>query len=184
MSVAVNNFSSILNQMRDNYKGDTLKDFSLAEFIGLQSISLSDAPAEIIEATKNHEQNLNNFHLQQETDLLTNVRLLENDKDQSSFMRKMNENRAKAKENANAMIDKFYDKVEDIGNKNPNQQTVILVVAQKVGEFMNVIMNKIMEVFTSVIATVTKAINKAIDYIASSFKSIANTAKNFFSSLF
>ncbi|AHN24498.1 MULTISPECIES: hypothetical protein [Lysinibacillus] len=184
MSVAVNNFSSILNQMRDNYKGDTLKDFSLAEFIGLQSISLSDASAEIIEATKNHEQNLNNFHLQQEADLLTNVQSLENDKDQSSFMRKMNENRAKAKENANAMIDKYYDKIEDIGNKNPNQQTVILLVAQKVGEFMNEIMNKIMEVFTSVIATVTKAISKAIDYIASSFKSIANTAKNFFSSLF
>lgn len=184
MSVAVNNFSSILNQMRDNYKGDTLKDFSLAEFIGLQSISLSDASAEIIEATKNHEQNLNNFHLQQEADLLTNVQSLENDKDQSSFMRKMNENRAKAKENANAMIDKYYDKIEDIGNKNPNQQTVILLVAQKVWEFMNEIMNKIMEVFTSVIATVTKAISKAIDYIASSFKSIANTAKNFFSSLF
>jgi len=184
MSVAVSNFSSILKQMRDSYTGESPKEFSLAEHIGLQASSLSDAPADLQKVTKEHEQNLTNFHIQQETGLLNNVQSLEKDKNHSSFMDKMNKNRENAKKQATEMIDKYYNKLEDIGVKHPEQQELILVLADKVGAFMKAIMTKIMDVFVSVIATVSKAIRQAIDFIASSFKTFANTAKNFFAGLF
>ncbi len=184
MTVAVKNFSSIMNQIRDVYTGEQTKEFSLAEFIGLQAPSLSDAPDELQKLTEEYQEVVNNFYVQEELDLKENVKQLENDKNQTAFFENMRKKKAEALKKSEDMINKYYDSLIDFGEEHPASQKLILTLADKVGAFIQGIMNKVLNVFVTVVETVKKAISGAFNFISSTFNSIVNTTKNFFSSLF
>ncbi|MDP1392053.1 hypothetical protein Q8G28_03630 [Lysinibacillus capsici] len=184
MTVAVKNFSSIMNQMRDAYTGEQTKEFSLAAFIGLQAPSLSDAPDELQKLTQEYQENINSFYVHEELDLKENVKQLENDKNQTAFFENMRKKKEEALKKSEDMINKYYDSLIDFGEEHPAAQTLILTIADKVGAFIQDIMDKVLNVFVTVVETVKNAISAAINFISSTFNSIVSTTKNFFSSLF
>lgn len=82
------------------------------------------------------------------------------------------------------MINKLYDSLTDFGEVHPASQIIILTLADKIGAFIQDIMNKVVDVFVGVVDAVKKAISVAVDFISSTFNSIVDSTKNFFSELF
>lgn len=185
MTVAVKNFSSIMNQIRDAYVGESTNEFSLAGYIGLQAPSVSDTPDELQKLTQEYQQNVNNFYEQEELGLKENVKQLENNNvNKTDFFENMRKKKEEAIKKSEDMINKFYDSLTDFGVEHPATQIIILTLADKVGAFIQDIMNKVVDVFVGVIDAVKKAISVAFDFISSTFNSIVDTTKNFFSELF
>ena len=187
MTVNTENFGSILTQMKEAYLEDSTKDFSLASFIGLQSSDLANASQEVKDATKEHEVSLVAFQANEEAQLQANVQELEKGADSAAldaFMRKLKEKQESAKKAAIDMIDNYYAKIENIAKNNPDQASLILILAEKVTEFMKTVLTNLTEIFTKIIEAVVSAIKEAIDFVTSSFKSLANSTAAFFATLF
>jgi|GEM_PF-1080067 len=185
MTVAVKNFSSIMDQIRDAYVGESTTEFSIIEHIGLQAPSTSNTPDEVKKITQEYEQEVNNFYEQEETSLKENVKQLENKAmNQAAFMEKMNKRKEEALKKAEDTINKLYDTLTDYGVKHPSSQLAIITVADAVGAFIQDIMKKIANVFIGVVEAVKKAANEAVKFISSTFNSITNSTKNFFAELF
>ncbi|MEK5232542.1 hypothetical protein MHB42_12320 [Lysinibacillus sp. FSL K6-0232] len=185
MTVAVKNFSSIMDQIRDAYVGESSNEFSLAEHIGLRAPSVSDTPEELQKLTQDYQQNVNNFYEQEELSLKENVKQLENnDVNKTDFIEKMRKRKEEALKKSEDMINKLYDSLTDFGEVHPASQIIILTLADKIGAFIQDIMNKVVDVFVGVVDAVKKAISVAVDFISSTFNSIVDSTKNFFSELF
>jgi len=185
MTVAVKNFSSIMNQIRDAYVGESTNEFSLAQHIGLRAASVSDTPDELQTLTRDYQQDVNNFFEQEELGLKGNVKQLENnDVSKSDFIEKMRKRKEEALKKSEDMINKLYDSMTDFGETHPASQIIILTLADKVGAFMQDIMNKFVDIFVGIVDAVKKAISVAVEFISSTFNSIVDSTKNFFAELF
>ena len=135
--------------------------------------------------TQNTHQDLTNFQTTQKSSITAATDQYKKDKDHDSFMKTMEEHKAAAKKAADALIDKMYNKAEQIGENHPHLQTPLENVCGTIeafitGEFLQGLLNFI----ENLAEQIAEWIENVAEKIGSFFEDAANKVGNFFSSIF
>lgn len=153
---------------------------------------VAQTPQQQLQQAASAGQESTNAFVQKQKDYASQqTNALQQNKNTNDFISKMNAQRAKAKQDSDANIDKMYDTFEKIGTQHPQLQSTILGTLSKIGAWMSSLLNSVVTFFANLVSKIVDWIKKAVVWVEGAAKTIADWASgaakavgNFFSNLF
>jgi hypothetical protein len=195
-----------MNAMREHHKSGATHTYSMPVDLlysdaendsGLYGFTAndSDGGTEVTAALKDYKTDTDGFVDNQKSGAQSSVNTLKvSGKDSAAtkaFIAAMNKQKAEAKKKSDAIIDKNYEKLINVGIKHPAQQKRILSVTQQIGAFFTNLLSSVGDFFENLGKSIVNFFKNVGEWFSNAGKSIANwttgavhSVGHFFSSIF
>ena len=176
-------FVQMMEAMRHHYKNVHAVGYSLPSHT-IYLAQKEELPEAANQENKKFEGETDSFTQDQKDTIDSSSQKYIDTKDADEFKKKMNAEREGAQDKAKKNIDSYYDKMIDIGVKNPDSQNAILKVAKGVSDFFNGLLSEIIGFVQELVETIAKIFQKVIDEISGFFNDVGDSIGGFFGDLF
>lgn len=172
-----NHFVNLMGAMRDHYREGPQTHFALAEsphFLAMNQAAntgfpqvmmmLADAPDPVADIRDQARSETSSQVDDQHQTVQSAADQLKSDQNQQSFMDRLNTQRAKAKEDSAATIDKAYDSAIKLGqDASPEQQNQIVAGMSALSTGITQVMNTLVGVISSIVNAIMDVLNSVMD---------------------
>jgi hypothetical protein len=110
----------------------------------------------------------------QKNAVTTATQNLQNSKDTAAFIARMNAQKAQAKADSNKLIEENYNRLIDLGTRNPGQQARIISVGEQLGAFVAYVWTQICVFFTNLWNSIVAWLQQAGAWIQNAARDIGN----------
>ena len=175
-------FMQMMEAMRHHYKNAHAVGYPLPSHT-IYLAQKEKLPEAANQEIKRFEGVTDSFAQDQKESIDSSSKAYIDDKNQEEFTKKMKAERERAKEKAAKNIDAYYDKMIEIGRKNPDSQNAILEVTKGVSDFFSGLLSQIIGFVEDLVESIAKIFQKVIDEISGFFNDVGDSIGGFFGDL-